>query len=377
MKRSFIREILEHTNSDAISFAGGLPDSRLFPNLALKESANIVLQNQASLQYTHSTGEKALKEKIAKQYTNDGFPTKSDEIMITSGSQQALDIITRYYQGESITIESPSYLGAINLFRLNNLKMDSVRLGADGIDISQFKEKMTQTALCYLIPDFQNPTGLTYSHSRRVEVADVISKTNGLLIEDSPYSKLYFEEEMPSISSYIPNNSFHLGSFSKSLAPALRIGWIRANKKLLQPLIAYKEAMDLHTNGLAQQILNHYLEESRSYANHLELLRDSYEKKMHCFSMMLNKYLPTFSYVKPKGGMFIYGRFDEIDTSYLLKKCLAEGVLFVPGIEFYIDEKVNNEIRFNFTNASKDEVEQGLMTIGDIIENKLLCTKKH
>ena len=183
------------------------------------------------------------------------------------------------------------------------------------------------------------------------------------MIEDSPYSKLYFEKELPSISLLVPKQSFHLGSFSKTLAPALRIGWIRADKKLLQPLIAYKEAMDLHTNGLVQHILDDYLKDETHYKKHLEILRFTYHDKMEFFAQMIAELLPNFIFEKPKGGMFIYGRFENVDTSALLEKCLEKKVLFVPGVEFYTHNKINNEIRFNFTNASKEEIRKGLNTI--------------
>lgn len=367
MKRSFIREILEHTSSETISFAGGLPDSQLFPNLALKNSANNVLKNQESLQYSTSTGYEPLKQKIASQYTKDGFPTISDEILITSGSQQALDIITRFYHDRDITIEAPSYLGAMNIFSLNHLNLESVDLESDGIDINKFKKSFSKTKLTYLIPDFQNPSGYTYSQEKRKEVAQIIHDNDGIMIEDTPYSKLYFEEELPSISALIPKQSFYLGSFSKTLSPALRIGWIRADKKLLQPLIAYKEAMDLHTNGLVQHILNDYLTDESNYKKHLALLRGTYHDKMLYFTQMLDALLPSFIYTKPKGGMFIYGSIKGIDTSKLVQKCLEKEVVFVPGREFYTHEEKNNEIRFNFTHASKEEIKKGLMAIQSII----------
>ncbi len=367
MKRSFIREILEHTSSETISFAGGLPDSKLFPNLALKDSANKVLKNKETLQYSTSTGYEPLKQKIAKQYTDDGFPTTSAEILITSGSQQALDIITRYYHDREITIEAPSYLGAMNIFSLNNLTLQSISLEPDGIDIQKFKASFSKTKFTYLIPDFQNPSGCTYSREKREEIAKSVHKNGGIMIEDSPYSKLYFEEELPSISSLVPKQSFHLGSFSKTLAPALRIGWIRADKNLLQPLIAYKEAMDLHTNGLVQYILDDYLEDENHYKKHLALLRATYHDKMEFFAQILGELLPDFLFSKPKGGMFIYGKFENIDTSKLVQKCLEKEVLFVPGVEFYTHKNINNEIRFNFTNASKEEIKKGLTTIKDVI----------
>jgi len=238
MKRSFIREILEHTNSDTISFAGGLPMASLFPYEALRTSANQVLKESSVLQYGNSMGLKALREKIADFYNQEGFETKAENILITSGSQQALDIICRYHANRSITIEAPSYLGAMNIFKLNNLKQEVITLERDGIELKAFEKSFKATQLAYFIPDFQNPTGLSYSSEKRESIAK-IAEQGGLIIEDAPYSKLYFQEEQKSISSLLPKQSYHLGTFSKTLAPALRIGWIRADKTLLEPLIAY------------------------------------------------------------------------------------------------------------------------------------------
>lgn len=367
MKRSFIREILEHTTSQTISFAGGLPNESLFPYEALRESGYRALSEPASLQYTTSQGYQPLREKIAAAYTQQGFPTKSGEILITSGSQQALDIITRYYHSREITIEAPSYLGAMNVFNLNRLEQSAVKLEADGIDIEGFALSFQQSRLAYLIPDFQNPTGLTYSEEKRSAVAEVIENAGGILIEDSPYSELFFERRYPAISSMVPEQSFHLGSFSKILAPALRIGWIRASEALLQPLIPYKEAMDLHTNSIAQRIIDDYLSDSEKFQRHLETIRSSYSEKMEFFAKALDEFLPMFHYNKPKGGMFIYGALDGISTSDLVQKCLQKNVVFVPGREFYLDGSIDNEIRFNFTNSSKEKVIEGLQIIYSVL----------
>jgi 2-aminoadipate transaminase len=367
MKRSFIREILEHTNSQTISFAGGLPDASLFPLEELQSSANRVLENPSSLQYSTSTGYTSLKEKIANFYNAEGFDTSPENILVTSGSQQALDIISRYYSSKPISIEAPSYLGAMNVFTLNSLKQESVKLEEDGVALEAFKKSFDDTKFAYLIPDFQNPSGVTYSQEKREEIAKIVKKNNGILIEDSPYSKLYFEEEYQSISSLAPKNSFHLGTFSKTLAPALRIGWIRADTKLIEPLIAYKEAMDLHSNGLAQQIINDYLKDETLYAKHLESLRGHYAKKMEFFSQHLDKVLPDFVYKKPKGGMFIYGRFSNIDSSELIQKCLGKEVAFVPGREFYLGDNICDEIRFNFTHSEEGNVIIGLSRIEEVL----------
>jgi len=367
MKRSFIREILENTTNETISFAGGLPDEKLFPHIQLKESASRVMNDAISFQYSTSTGLDSLKEKIAQFYNDSGFATSKENIMITSGSQQALDIIARYNNSKDITIEAPSYLGAMNIFNLNNMKQNVVNLNTNGCDTFMFNASFKNSKLAYLIPDFQNPTGYTYSKEKREDVANIVKKYDGILIEDAPYSQIYFEEEYESISKSIPNNSYHLGSFSKTLAPALRIGWIRASKELLEPLIAYKEAMDLHTNGLAQHILNDYLEDKNNFLSHKKLLRKIYKKKMQIFTSFLNEILPSFNYTKPKGGMFIYGKFENIDSSELIKECMKNGVVFVPGAEFYNNINSNNEIRFNFTHCTSNEIYKGLNIIKKII----------
>ena len=360
MKRSFIREILEYIDSDTISFAGGLPDVSLFPLDELQKAAQRVLENADSLQYGHSTGYAPLKEQIAKYYRDRGFPTVAENILITSGSQQGLDIICRYYSGTSIAIEKPSYLGALNIFRLNNLNRFDMPLSQDGIDSDLFRKSILQTKLAYLIPDFQNPSATCYTDKNRKEIARAIRDSQIVLIEDSPYSELYFDMPHNSISQFVPEQSYHLGSFSKMLAPSLRVGWIRADKALLSPLIAYKEAMDLHTSGISQRIISEYLKDGKSFRKHLQKLRTSYRKKMNFFCEKLDLYLPDFEYTRPRGGMFIYGKLKGVDTVKLAKICLGKGVVFVPGAEF---NGASDEIRFNFTNSSFEEISEGLKRI--------------
>ena len=362
MKRSFIREILEYTNSNTISFAGGLPDEKLFPLEVIRDCANSALQSAKVLQYAKSSGLDSLRELIAQSYTKRGFKTSPEEILITSGSQQALDVILRSIKSQNITVEAPSYLGAMNLFALNGIKTEAVELKENGIELNSFKQSVANTKLAYLIPDFQNPTGISYSQECRDMVAKEIKEHNGILIEDAPYSELYFEEFMPPISSKIPNSSYHLGSFSKTLAPALRVGWIRASKKLLKPLLAYKEVMDLHTNMLSQEIISCFLSKHKLYEEHLENIRNSYKSKMEFFTQELDKKIPEFNYIKPKGGMFVYVKTD-VDVYKLLERTMQNGVVFVPGGEFYSDNKNRNEIRFNYTNSTQEQISKGIELI--------------
>jgi len=369
MQRSFIREILDITNDKSISFAGGLPDISKFPNKKLQKIASKVFEDKNLLQYSSSLGFYPLRKKIAQFYNNEGFKTSPKNIMITSGSQQALDIISRYYKNKSITTESPSYLGAMNIFRLNNIKQSSVILNDNGIDLDGFKRSLKKTKLAYLIPDYQNPTGKTYTQKNRKNIANIVKKHNALIIEDTPYKELYFDKKYKSISQNLPKNSYILGSFSKVLAPSFRVGWIRAHQSLINPLISYKEIMDLHTNNLSQYILNEYLKNDKENKKYLKDLREFYLNKRDIFCDILDKDLSQFKYKKPKGGMFIYGKIKNIDTKELVKKSIKKDVYFVPGIEFYNNKSTTDEIRFNFTNASKKEVSKGLKTIAKVLED--------
>lgn len=308
MKRSFIRQILESIDDQTISFAGGLPDETLFPVKDLAKATKKVLKNGKNYQYTVSNGILPLREKIANFYNEEGFETTPNNILVTTGSQQALFIIAKFFEHQSIVIEKPSYLGAVNIFRMNKLSMNGVDLEYDGIQISEFEKAFQKDKLAYLIPDFQNPKGSLYSAKKREKIAKITLENQGYIIEDAPYSELYFEKKSKSISSYIPNNSFHLGSFSKSLIPSVRIGWVRANEEIIQKLTMIKETIDLHSSGISQHILNEYLNDMDRYKNHLKLLRKEYQKKMEYFSKQLKKQIPEFEFEKPKGGMFVYGK---------------------------------------------------------------------
>ena len=363
MKRSFIREILESIDENTISFAGGLPNEKLFPSEDLKNATLKIFDNPKVFQYGISNGINELRDKIASRYTKEGFVTSKENILITTGSQQAMYILAKYFENKDITIEEPSYLGAMNIFRLNHLTMKGVKLESDGVNIEEFKKSFQNTKLAYLIPDFQNPSARTYSDEKREQIAKIVSDEDGILIEDSPYSELFFDKKNTSISVKIPKNSFHLGSFSKTLVPSLRIGWIRADEQLLKTLMIIKESIDLHSCGISQYILNEYLKDEVKYEKHLQDIRDDYEKKANFFCEQLDKYLPEFKYEKPKGGMFLYGSFEGIDSFALVQKCIEKKVVYVPGNQFYIDKIPNGEIRFNYTHSNFEQIKQGIKLI--------------
>ncbi len=370
MKRSFIREILESIDESTISFAGGLPDESLFPMEELAKASEKVFKNKKHFQYTVSNGIAPLRKKIAEFYNSEGFETKPENILITTGSQQALYIIAKYFEHKDIVIEKPSYLGAVNIFKMNSLNMQSAVLDYDGIKIDEFEKEYKDAKLAYLIPDFQNPKSSIYSQDKRETIADIVKKEGGYIIEDAPYSELYFEKKQKSISSLIPNNSFHLGSFSKTLIPSLRIGWVRADEDMITRLTQIKETIDLHSSGISQYILDEYLNDMSNYKEHLEKLRCEYKKKMEYFSVVLRHILPEFEFEEPKGGMFIYGKLRGINTYEFVFEAIKEKVVYVPGSEFYLDESECDEIRFNYTHSSKKDIKKGIKRLAKMLKER-------
>jgi len=364
IKRSYIREILDAINSETISFAGGLPANELFPMKEIKEATLSVLENSESLQYSKSLGIDSLREKIAGFYTNKlDFKTQKDEILITSGSQQGLDIILKCMDQKEVIVESPSYIGALLSFQVLEKNIKSFN------DFIELESSLNSSNLLYVISDFQNPSTHSYNTEEREKVASYVNARNSFIIEDGAYNFLDFTNSFKTPISKYCDNSFHLGSFSKIVSPGLRIGWIRANKRLIDRLIVIKEALDLHTSTLNQMILDKYLNNNDLFM-HIKKINEEYEKKMNFMSKCFDTYIPTFKYEKPKGGMFIYGEFN-IDSMHLAKLALKENIAFVPAEVFYIN-KTSKEARFNFTNSSYVEIERGIKKIASILGNKLL-----
>ena len=372
MKRSFIREILEARNENSISFAGGLPDESLFPLKALQTCAKKVLENPKSLQYSASMGILELREMIARRYCKKGFETSTREIMITTGSQQALNLIAQGYLDKEVALEAPTYLGALGVFKMHAIACKQMRLDKEGLVLEDLRKTLKTSKALYLIPDFQNPSALRYSEKRRKEVASLCQEAGALLIEDAAYEELYFDKSARAIASYMPERSFHMGSFSKILARGLRVGWIRCSESLMKKILPIKEVMDLHTSSLDQMLILEYLK-TNTLETHLEKLRRAYKKKMLIFAHGLKTELSAFEFDHPEGGMFIYGKLKGISTSSLVKACMKRDVLMVPGIEFYASRGCDDEIRFNFTSASEVQIIKGLK----IINKEVLALKEY
>lgn len=361
-KRSYIREILDVIDENTISFAGGLPDERLFPLEEIQNASAIVLKNRKALQYSSSRGLIGLRQKIADIYTEKlGFKTSADEILITSGSQQAFDIIVKSLDKKNVIIEQPSYIGAIGAFRSLNMKIDSFKY------ISELPSKLNSSNILYAISDFQNPSTNSYNSIEREILINIINRKKSFFIEDGAYTFLNFDNEYNIPISKYCERAFHLGSFSKIVAPGLRIGWIRANKKLIDNLLVVKESLDLHTSTLNQMILDEYLN-SHDLFSHIKKLNIDYRMKMNFMADCLEKYIPSFKFNRPKGGMFIYGSFNR-NSMNLAEEAMLKGIAFVPAEVFYLNKKTN-EARLNFTNSSFDDIEKGVRILASIIDKK-------
>ena len=385
VQSSFIRDILKAAGqANIISFAGGLPEPSLFPAQQLAKSAYRVLMNngQEALQYTNTEGYLPLRKFIAERYLRQQkIIIEPEQVLITSGSQQALDLISKLFldSGDTILVERPSYLGAIQCFSQYNPIIGEVDLNEEGPDGDQL-EAMTQLELVkffYTIPNYQNPTGKRHSISSRKDTAAIIARSNTFIIEDDPYGEIRFEgEEFPTLHSLLPEQTILLGTFSKMVAPGLRIGWVIATPDIIRRLTVLKQASDLHSSHLDQQIIYDYLMHY-NLDEHLQRIRELYNKRRNVMLEAMRSYFPeSVTYQVPKGGMFFWLEFRKgINAMELLDKSIKEGIIFVPGESFYASNPVFNTARFNFSNTEEGKMKIALARLGELLK-KMECNTK-
>jgi len=375
--RSFIREILKVTvDRSIISFAGGLPNRDLFPVDELKQASLKVFDTFGSdvLQYSNSEGFIGLREMIAKRYhekKNLDIPT--EDILITNGSQQGLDLLGKIFVNESdpVVIDEPAYLGAIQAFSIFRPRFYTVPLIKEGMDIKKFKSVMSsiKPRLIYTVPNFQNPSGISYSRKNRYEIADIIRGTSTLLIEDDPYGELrYTGQSLPSFKSIIPENTILLGSFSKTVVPGFRLGWIVASGEIMDKLIIAKQASDLHTSQFTQYIVYQYMKDN-DLDIHIRKIREAYGVQLKVMAECIDQYFPDgVSRTNPQGGMFIWVEMPAKTSSRkLLDLAMKEKVIFVPGDQFYINRSDSNTMRLNFSCSDEDTIREGIKRLGGAI----------
>lgn len=371
---SAVREILKLTQRQSIiSFAGGLPAEEHFPVSAIGEAFDRVMeQGNKALQYGLTEGYLPLRESICRRMAAKGIRVTPDDMLITTGSQQGIDLLTRIYidPGDVILVESPTYLSAIQVFNSYGAKLVSVQGDEDGMDLDDLAEKLKQykPKMAYVIPTFSNPTGGAWSLERRRGVLELCREAGTLILEDDPYGELKFGDESvvyPSLFSLDrhPENScvVYTSTFSKTVAPALRTGWVMADPGLIRNLARAKQAADLHSSSLDQQTL-HQLMEHFDLDGHIAFVRGEYEARMLQMADLLSAQdWPGVTWRKPKGGMFFWVTMPEgIDSAELLKTAVELGVAFVPGGTFFADRPKANTMRLNFTHNDTENTIRGM-----------------
>lgn len=376
---SFIRNILKVTDADdVISFAGGLPNPISFPMEEIKSSVIKTIDNSGAkvFQYSTTQGYLPLRQYIADKYNKKqpGLDYKAEDVLITTGSQQALELISKVLlnKGDGVIIEEPGYLGAIQAFTLREPTFHGVTLETEGLNVEEFKAALKQpnVKMVYTVPNFQNPTGLTYTQKRREEIYEVIKNEDVIFIEDDPYGELRFTgEHLPYIAAGKMENSVVLGSFSKTVTPGMRLGYILTkNHELLGHIETAKQASDLHTNIFAQYILHDYLT-NNDYDAHVQKIIALYKEQADAMLAAMEKYFPSHvTYTKPEGGMFIWATMENgANALDKFNEAMEQKVAFVPGNPFYTNKTEVNTMRLNYTNATPEVIEEGIKRLGKIL----------
>ena len=383
---SAVREILKLTQRKSIiSFAGGLPAEEHFPVAAIGEAFDRVLAaGNKALQYGLTEGFLPLRESICKWMAPKGVTITPDDLLITTGSQQAIDLLTRIYidPGDVILVEKPTYLSALQVFRSYGAELVSVDTDEDGIVLDDLAAKLKQYSpkLVYIIPTFSNPTGKAWSLERRKGVLELCRAKDALILEDDPYGELKFGDASVTYPSLFSLDTHPQGScvvytstFSKTVAPALRTGWVMADPEIIRHMARAKQAADLHSSSLDQQAL-HQLIEHFDLAGHIEFVRKEYEARMRQMADLLaQQEWPGVTWNEPKGGMFFWLQLPEsVDTAELLKTAVDLGVAFVPGVSFFADGSGRNTMRLNFTHNDAEGTIAGMKRLDQAMQSVLV-----
>ncbi len=380
---SAIREILKVTERpEVISFAGGLPSPATFPVERMREVTAKVLAEapHAALQYGPTEGYTPLREWVAARHSQHGVSLRPSQVLITTGSQQGLDLLGKVLidEGSKVLVETPSYLGALQAFSMFQPAFSAMRTDQEGIVTDALTEAQLQDArFMYCLPNFQNPTGRRLPLERRQALVAKAAEAGVLLVEDDPYGELSYQgEQLPSLLSMNPEGVVYMGSFSKVLAPGLRLGYLIAPEALHGKLVQAKQAADLHTSTFCQRIVHeavqgefldrHIPEIRRLYANQCELMLDA-----------LDRYFPREAqWNRPAGGMFIWVTLPEgVDSTALLAKAIEQNVAFVPGAPFFATDPVPNTLRLSFVTVPAEKIEIGMRTLGTLVKAEIAALR--
>ncbi|MBP3040718.1 PLP-dependent aminotransferase family protein [Bacillaceae bacterium Marseille-Q3522] len=380
---NIIKEILKHAQSkEVISFAGGLPSEEFFPLEAISTAfQSVMAEGKATLQYGATEGYWPLREEICKRMVGKGIFATPEETLVTTGSQQVIDLVSRVMLDphDVVFVESPAFFGATQVFESRGATIISIGGDKDGMDMEELQKKLKEykPKLIYVTPSFSNPTGYVWSVEKRQQLIEICKKNQVLILEDDPYGDLKFTKgaEFPTIFSLDmegkANNNcvIYTSSFSKIVAPALRSGWAIADTRVIEKLVNVKRVADTHSSSLDQQTLYHLLT-SFDLDSHIRKISRHYYERMKMMSALLAEQ-PGISanWEEPHGGMFLWLELaKDIDTDKLLKIAAKEGVAFVPGVYFYTDHVKHHQMRLNFTHTDKQTTLEGLQRLQKAIE---------
>lgn len=387
VRTSAVRELLKVTaRPDMISFAGGLPSASLFPIEAIQSAADAVLTQHGSkaLQYGETEGVGALREWIAQRYSTPTTRFSVSNVLIVSGSQQALDLFGRVSldAGDGVVTENPTYLAALSAWRPLGARFLPVASDSDGICVESLETLFRERPkFVYTIPNFQNPQGITLSASRRAELLRLAKKWDVVILEDNPYGELRFQgtplehvlrmDEDGGTGHDKRGNVVHLGTFSKVLAPGLRVGWVIGPEEWIESMSRLKQATDLQTATFNQYIVLR-LVESGLLETHIPKLREAYGARRDRMLTAMDRWFPkSVRWTRPEGGMFLFVTLPEgWEASQLLKEALEQNVAFVPGQDFHVDGTGRNTFRLNFSNATPEQIDLGIQRLGSLLQGR-------
>jgi 2-aminoadipate transaminase len=378
LQSSVIREILKVTvKPEIISFAGGLPSPETFPVERMRAAHDAVLsrQGKVALQYGTSDGYAPLREWIAGSMSTDGVKILPEQVLMVSGSQQALDLLGKVLidEGSKVLVETPSYLGALQAFSVYRPQFVSVPSDDQGL-LPESLDALGQDArLLYALPNFQNPTGRTMPVERRIALVEACARLGLPLIEDDPYGALsYRGEPLPKLLTMNPGGVIYMGSFSKVLTPGIRLGYVIAPLPLARKLEQAKQAADLHTAQLTQMVVHEVIKDG-FLDEHIPTIRKLYSAQCQEMLAALAEFFPaSVTWTRPEGGMFIWVTLPaHIDSMKLLEEAIAQNIAFVPGAPFYANAPASNTFRLSFVTVPPEKIRDGMARLGKLIKAKL------
>jgi 2-aminoadipate transaminase len=380
LESSVIRDILKVTSlPEFISFGGGYPAPELFPIEGLNKACQKVLEEVGppSLQYSLTTGVPPLRRYLAERVSKQGFKVDEANIQVTAGSQQGLDLVGRLFlePGSVVITEIPTYLGAIQAFNFYGAKYVSVPMDENGILIDQLEDKVKESKprIIYIVPNFQNPSGITLSEERRHQLVEIAKRYEVPIIEDNPYGELrYAGKDVPSIQSIGGDYVIQLQTFSKIVSPGLRIGWISASKEIMALFERVKQSTDLHTNTFCQYVITEFAKDG-ALDRHIEELKVAYSERRQVMLDAMEAHFPEeVNWTKPEGGLFLWVELPRgMNSAQLLDKAVEKKVAYVPGSPFYAQTKGENTMRLNFSNASPEKIVEGIRRLGQVFKENL------